>query len=564
VIQTPPSARGQSSLTTYVLLAALWIVPGVVILLATLLAGGVPHTRLYDWPYVAIRSVSQGHGNVAPWQWVGAPAVRSAVLFYVAAVLVVVPALLGLLIAAVALRGGLPAFFPFLSQPTLRSRWARAQSLARAGLAMHGASGWRLVLGRHRGRMVALREGTSLLALGASGSGKSAALCIPAIGDWDGAVVAVSDGTDLIEAAAGVRQHLGKVDVLDLSRRTGLGTCSWTPAGVSLTFDEAVALVSQVLGSRDPSPDEPTRQVLTCALYAAASHGLGVAAAVEWLDDLTGATLVRALLQVVDRDPRATSWATRIVELGRDERAACFSAARQLLRAHFEQAGPGAARAFQPAEFLSGASNTLFVVTRQGGASTGAVDTLLHSLVGGAEQGRQGPLLVVLDGCAAVGAMPDLAEHLASRSDFVTVLATLRDLDDCGARLEWDMGAIAEEAWAVLFLGGGVAEVGAEAGGVAAGAPDGPGGPSGTPELMHRLVRRQLERRRRAPWGDRQPDLLPPDAGRQLGYGRALLVHDRMAPAVLWTRNCYEDPELQRRHREHPFVRGVARIHEAS
>jgi hypothetical protein len=561
VIQTPPSARSQSSLTTYVILAALWIVPGIVILLATVLAGGAPHTRLYDWPYVAIRSVSQSHGSVAPWQWVGAPFVRSAVLFWTAVVLVIAPLVLGFVVAAVALRGGLPAFFPFLSQPTLRSRWARVQSLARAGLATPAADGRRLVLGRHRSRMVALREGTSLLALGASGSGKSAALCVPAIGDWDGAVVAVSDGTDLIEAAAGVRQHLGKVDVLDLSRRTGLGTCSWTPAGVSLTFDEAVALVSQVLGSRDPSPDEPTRQVLTCALYAAAGHGLGVAAAVEWLDDLSGATLVRALLQVGDRDPRATSWATRIVELGRDERAACFSAARQLLRAHFEQAGPGVARPFQPAEFLAGASNTLFVVTRQGGASpAGAVDTLLRSLVAGAEQGRRRPLLVVLDGCAAVGAMPDLAEHLASRSDFVTVLAALRDLDDCGARLEWDMGAIAEEAWAVLFLGGGVAE-GAEVG---VGGLDQPGAPSSTPELMHRLVRRQLERRRRAPWGDRQPDLLPPDAARQLGYGRALLVHDRMAPAVLWTRNCYEDPELQRRHREHPFVRGVARIHEAS
>jgi hypothetical protein len=152
--------------------------------------------------------------------------------------------------------------------------------------------------------------------------------------------------------------------------------------------------------------------------------------------------------------------------------------------------------------------------------------------------------------------MPDLGEHLASRSDAVTVLATLRDLDECGANLEWDMGAVAEEAGAVVFLGGGLSSPDPDA--------DGATGPASTHELMHRLVRRQLERRRRAPWGDRQPDLLPPDAARQLGYGRALLVHARMAPAVLWTRNCYEDPELQRRHREHPYVRGVARIHDAT
>ncbi|HEY4025670.1 MAG TPA: hypothetical protein VGO86_04490 [Candidatus Dormibacteraeota bacterium] len=559
MIQTPPSARNQSDLSTYLILAGLWIVPGIVIVVATVLAGGAPHTHLFEWPYTAIRSVSQGHGRVAPWQWVGAPGVRSTVLFWVVVVMVLVPGFAGFLIGAVALRGGIPAFFPFLSQPRMRSRWARAQALARSGLAIPAPDGRRLVLGRHRGRLVAVRDGTSVLALGLPGSGKSAALCIPAIGDWDGPVVAVSDGTDLIEGAAGVRQHLGRVDVLDLTRRTGLGSCTWTPSGVSLTFDEAVALVSQVLGSRDPSPDEQTQQVLTCALYAAANRGLGVAAAVEWLDDLTGATLVRALLQVEDRDPRATSWATRMVELDRDQRAACFSAARQLLRAHFEQAGPGASRAFQPAEFLAGAANTLFVVARPATLSaSSAVEALLRALVRGAERSGRRPLLLVLDGCAAVGAMPDLAEHLAARSDAVTVLAALRDLNTCGASLDWDMGAVAEDAGAVMFLGGGAGGMLAADSGAAAREP------ASTAELMHRLVRRQLARRRRAPWGDRQPDLLPPEAARQLGYGRALLVHDRMAPAVLWTRSCYEDPELQRRHREHPFVRGVARIHEAS
>ena len=81
---------------------------------------------------------------------------------------------------------------------------------------------------------------------------------------------------------------------------------------------------------------------------------------------------------------------------------------------------------------------------------------------------------------------------------------------------------------------------------------------------MHRLVRRQLATRGR-PWArarvdDGRPDLLPPEAARHLGQGRALLVHDRTAPAVLWMRNCYEDAELQARFQEHPYVRGVARI----
>jgi type IV secretion system protein VirD4 len=548
MIQTPRSQQESSDVGLYVTLAVIWVVPGLIFALAAILAGGQPHTHVVDWPYTAIRSLVQGRGrSILPWQWVGAPTVRSSVIFWTVVVFVTVPLLAVLVAVLVLLRGGIPAFFPFLSQPVLRSRWVSAGGLGRAGLLTGGLDGRRLVLGRHRDSWVALREGTSLLALGAPGSGKSAGLAIPAIGEWAGSVVAVSDRTDLIETTAGLRQHRGRVDVLDVAGGSGLATCSWTASAVHLTFDEAVALVANVLGSRDPAPDEPTRQVVTCALYAAANRGVGVGGAVEWLDDVSGDTLVRALLQVADRDARATSWATRIVERGQDERAASFSAARQLLRAHFEQATPGAGQpAFQPTQFLAGAANTLYVIApRTVPVQSDAVASLLDMLVAEAEQRlRRGSLLLVLDGCAAVGSMRGLAEHLAERGGAVTVLATLADLDDCGGRTAWEMGALAEQARAVVLLGG--------------------GGDSSPAELMHRLVRRQLmpRRRGRAPtdWEESRPDLLPPEAARHLGQGRALLVHERMAPAVLWMRNCYEDADLQPRLRENPYVRGVTRI----
>jgi hypothetical protein len=551
LIQTPPSQQSQSDLGFYVTLAVLWIVPGLVFTLAATLAGGAPHTHVFDWPYAAIRSVAQGHGSVLPWQWVGAPTVRSSIVFWTVVVFVTVPLVGGTLAALVVLRGGIPAVFPFLTQPALRSRWASERGLGRAGLLTTGPDGRRLVLGRHRDYWVAVREGTSVLALGAPGSGKSAGLCIPAIGEWVGSVVAVSDRTDLIETTAGVRQHLGRVDVLDVAGTTGLATCTWSAGAVHLTFDEAIALVASVLGSRDPAPDESTRQVVTCALYAAANRGVGVSGAVEWLDDVSGDTLVRSLLHVPDRDSRATSWATRIAELGRDERAASFSAARQLLRAHFEQATAGAGvPAFQPTQFLAGAGNTLYVVAPRGVPSgANAVESLLGMLVAEAEQRARGrALLLVLDGCAAVASMPGLAGYLAARRGPLTVLAALGDLDDCGGQAAWQMNALADDARAVLLLGG--------------------GGDASPVELMHRLVRRQLAPRRRgrarARWDDSRPDLLPPEAARHLGQGRALLVHERMAPAVLWMRNCYEDADLQLRQREHPFVRGVTHIDRAS
>jgi len=547
MIQTPPSQRTQNDLGFYATLAVLWIFPGLIFALAALLAGGAPHTHIVDWPYAAIRSVSQGHGRVLPWQWVGAPTVRSGVVFWAVVVVVTVPLVFAALSSMVLLRGGLPSLFPFLSQPVVRSRWASAGTLGRAGLLTGGPDGRRLVLGRHLDRWVALREGKSVLALGAPGSGKSAGLCIPAIGEWEGPVVAVSDRTDLIETTAGVRQHRGRVDVLDASGRTGLATCTWTSDTVHLTFDGAIELVATALGSRDPAPDESTRQVLTCALYVAANRGVGVGGAVEWLDDVSGDTLVRSLLQVPDRDQRATSLAARIVERDRDERAASFSAARQLLRAHFEQASAGIP-AFQITEFLAGAANTLYVLT-SGAAEASSIGALLDMLVTDAGQrGRRRSLLVVLDGCAAVSSMRGLPGHLESRGPGLTVLAALGDLEGCGEEAAGEMSALADRAHAVVLLGG--------------------GGESSPVELMHRLVRRQLmprrRGRRRARPDDTRPDLLPPEAARHLGQGRALLVHDRTAPAVIWMRNCYEDPELQLRQREHPFVRGVTRIDQAS
>jgi hypothetical protein len=551
LIQTPQSERRQSDLGFYLTLAVLWAGPGLVFALAAILAGGAPHTHIVEWPYVAIRSVMRGHGRVQPWLWVGAPTVRSGTLFWVVVVFVTVPLVLGALAAYVLLRGGIPAVFPFLSQPVLRSRWASVSGLRLAGLLAGAPDGRRLVLGRHRDRWVAAREGTSALVLGAPGSGKSAGLCIPVIGDWVGSVVAVSDRIDLIEMTAGVRQHLGRVDVLDVAGTSGLATCSWSASAVQFTFDEAVALVATVLGNRDPGPDEATRQVLTCALYTAANRGVGVSGAVAWLDDVTGDTLVRSLLHVPDRDHRATSLATRILELNRFERAASFSAARQLLRAHFEQATPGVGiPAFQPTQFLTGEASTLYVVApRSAPAAPNAVESLLGMLVAEAEQRPRGrALLIVLDGCAAVGSMPSLGERLAERGGRVSVLAAVGDLDECAGQTALEMTALAERARTVVLLGG--------------------GGDATPAELMHRLVSRQLAPRRRGGRrrrpDDLRPDLLPPEAARHLGQGRALLVHERMAPAVLWLRNCYEDEDLQLRQREHPFVRGVTRIDQAS
>jgi len=114
------------------------------------------------------------------------------------------------------------------------------------------------VLGRHGRHRVAAPEGESVLVLGGAGAGKSAALCVPAIEEWDGPVVAISRKTDLVEVTAGVRQHLGPVDVLDPGGRTGLATCNWTTVPAHLGFGEA----------QDSARKRPGSSVLIATAYA--------------------------------------------------------------------------------------------------------------------------------------------------------------------------------------------------------------------------------------------------------------------------------------------------------
>src|SRR6266487_3751842 len=288
MIQTPRSSQEHADLLFYVFVGILWLAPGLALLAATVLSGGVPHTHVVDWPFTAIRSMSQDQGRLVPWHWMGAPVVRSSSLFWASLIGVVVPVVGGSLIAMVLLRGGIPSVFPQLSQPRARSRWASAAALGRAGLVVGGGS-WRrrrVVLGRHGGRWIAAREGVSVLAFGTAGSGKSAGLCAPAIEEWDGCVIAVSHKTDLIELAAGVRQHRGRVDVLDPGMRTGMATCTWSAVEPHLSFDDTLRLVAPMVTGTG-GIEEATRQVVTCALYCAANLGMGVATAVGWLDDLS-------------------------------------------------------------------------------------------------------------------------------------------------------------------------------------------------------------------------------------------------------------------------------------
>jgi hypothetical protein len=303
---------------------------------------------------------------------------------------------------------------------------------------------------------------------------------------------------------------------------------------------------------------EAARRLLTCLLYAAANLGVGIADAVEWLDDASGAALVRALLAVQDRDARAMSWLASVVDRQETARAA-FSTAGRLLWLHFGQAltEPAGRSIFRPRELLGG-DNTLFIAVPpvQQEHTPGLTTSLLLAVLAEAENliaGRGSrrlprPLLIVLDDCADAAPVDQLLDFLSVAEDVgITLLATCTDLGQWQARYGARAAGLVDRARAVMFLGG-----------------EREANDAATMELLHRLVRRQLleraARRRERDADAEDEDLLTPEAAGQLGLGRGVLIAGQAPPALLWLRNSYRDLELQQRQVEHPFIRGVTRI----
>ncbi len=119
-----------------------------------------------------------------------------------------------------------------LRAPRLRAEAARG----RGG----GRSAGRLVLGRHRNRLLYAERRHAVIAFGPPQSGKSAGLAIPALLEWDGPAVASSIKTDLLGATLSRRQTLGQALVFDPFELAGVPSHSWSPLRGAATWDGAL------------------------------------------------------------------------------------------------------------------------------------------------------------------------------------------------------------------------------------------------------------------------------------------------------------------------------------
>ncbi|MEX5711705.1 type IV secretory system conjugative DNA transfer family protein [Parafrankia sp. FMc6] len=91
---------------------------------------------------------------------------------------------------------------------------------------------------RWRAKRAAHRRGPrgSVIVLGPSQCGKTAALAIPAILEWDGPLIALSVKNDLLGATIARRRQVGDVAVFDPAGATGEIGASWSPLGAARTL----------------------------------------------------------------------------------------------------------------------------------------------------------------------------------------------------------------------------------------------------------------------------------------------------------------------------------------
>jgi type IV secretion system protein VirD4 len=423
----------------------------------------------------------------------------------------------------------------------------------------------RIVLGRHRGRLLYAERRHALVAFGPPQSGKSAGLAVPALLEWDGPAVASSIKTDLLAATLRRRQELGRVFVFDpFGLAPHAYSHTWSPLRGAQTWDGALEVAWRLAsaGELDQRGVEggdfwaiAAEQRLAPLLFAAARSGGTIDDVVRWaygqgsrdLDQAIDVIAGRAMTESEREDANAAYDSIRAFETQADRtRSSIEATAQALLRAYrFRRVARSAEGCEITADALLDESATLYLI---GDAKASKLLrpiflALLAEVVERAYEratlngGRlERPLLLCLDEAGNVAPLPNLAEIASTApSHNIQLLSIFHDLAQARSRYRQQAETVVNSHRARMLLPG-VADletlryfaglVGEEE------ARDltrtsGPGGPT-----------RSIARRRRP--------LVAPEALRQLPDGDALLLYGRLAPARIRLRMWFADRRLKR------------------
>jgi type IV secretion system protein VirD4 len=153
----------------------------------------------------------------------------------------------------------------------------------------------RLTLGRSGGRLLAAEERQSTLVVGPTQAGKTSALVIGAILEWQGPVLCTSVKTDFLANTIEARKKLGRVMIYDPAEVTGLPGNCWSPLNRATDWSGAWQTAKALVASSTDGGDSGIKdahfwhaaaeKLLAPILYAAELDGRTIAEVAAWIDD---------------------------------------------------------------------------------------------------------------------------------------------------------------------------------------------------------------------------------------------------------------------------------------
>ena len=433
--------------------------------------------------------------------------------------------------------------------------WARTRDLR--SLVVAHAMPRRIVLGRYRGRLVAAEERQSALVIAPTQSGKTTALAVPAILEWEGPVIALSVKNDLLRDSIARRAEVGRVAVFDPSASTGLSvTSSWTPLLTCREWSGARRVASWLCDAAAPNKRSLTdgdfwysaaAKLLGPILYAAATAGLTMDEVIAWIDTQEE-RLVLAALEGTGCQPALDAMQAN---WSRDERqrSSVYTTAETVLEAYADPGVLDRSRApeIRPDWFLDGGNHTLYICAsaREQRRLRPVFVTLLQEMLEAAyRQAGQlgGPLtpglLVVLDEVANIAPLPDLDVLVSTGAGHgVQLLTILQDVAQAYDRWGRERADTIINNHRAKLLGAGLADERAL---------DWVGRLLGEYAVDQRSVTSGETGRRSTTQSSQFRPLAPANVMRQAQVGTALLVYGNLAPAWIALRPWFADRRLRR------------------
>jgi type IV secretion system protein VirD4 len=533
----------------------IWLWGGVA---GSLFGTGWPHVATGQLFLVLVRLPARLGDPAAAWPAPARAALPGAAGCYGA--LAVIAAALVTLLAALGRVGAMAA----LTSRAHGARWARRgelRSLYRSRFSRD--LGGRLVLGRHRGKLLFAEARHALVAFGPPQSGKSAGLAIPALLEWDGPVVASSIKTDLLGATRRRREQLGPVFVFDPFGLSGARAHTWSPVTGAGTWDGALEVAWRLAaaGELDRRSTEggdfwavAAEQRLAPLLFAAHRSGDGIEAVVRWAYGQGGRELDEALARITGEadteqdlsDAHAAYDAVQAFGAQADRtRTSIEATAQALLRAYrFSRVARSAHGSEISADRLLDTRASLYLIgdSKASKLLRPIFLALLGEVVDRAyERATQNggrlelPLLLCLDEAGNVAPLPNLAEIASTApSHNIQLVSIFHDLQQARSRYDRQAETVVNSHRARMLLPG-VADL-------------------ETLRYFSGLIGeeevRELTRTTGAggttrSTGRRRRPLLAAEALRQLRPGEALLLYGRIAPVLVRLRMWFSDRRLK-------------------